>query len=440
MAGFYNTLKIEDFACPTKCVACIEACAKRRGDSRLAVIRSVQRPEVSCHSVVTCYQCSQPNCLKACPTEAITKSPSDGVVRINEDECVFCGACVDACPYGQIYLDEKSNKVYKCDMCDGNPKCVEACPFGIISLLETNKIRQYMGRELVSHGVYMCQGCAAESSFRFTQRVVERVTGQPPIYFGTSSCMALIWMTAGPGRSFLGCSNFYARMTNVASSMTGVRRYFRRIGKDVPLIAFAGDGSTVDIGFQNLSGAAERGENFVYICYDNQGYMNTGIQRSGSTPFGAWTTTTPVGGRDRGKTRKGKNVPLIMAFHGIPYAATASPAFLEDYAKKLTKALSIKNGLAYIHLIIPCNTGWRFPPERSIELARIAVETNLFPLWEAENGQFRLTYRPKRARPIKDYTNLQGRFSHLEHEELNELQKEADWGFSLIENLTKLGH
>jgi phenylglyoxylate dehydrogenase beta subunit len=438
MAGFYSVLRIEDFACPSECAACIEACAQRWGESKPAVIRTIEKPDINVHSVATCYQCSQPKCLEVCPAEAITKSPSDGIVRINEEECVACGACVEACPYDQIYVDEQTNIAFKCDLCDGDPKCVKACPYGVISFLEPGKTRKHLGRDLVSHGVYMCQGCAAELAFRFTQRVVQKVTGQPAIYFGTSSCMALIWQTAGPGRSFLGCSDFYARMTNVASSMTGVRRYFRRIGKNVPLIAFAGDGSTVDIGFQNLSGAAERGENFVYICYDNHGYMNTGIQRSGSTPFGAWTTTTPVGGPDRGKTRAGKNVPLIMAFHGVPYAATASPAFLEDYAEKLTKALSVKNGLAYIHLIIPCNTGWRFPINKTIEVARMAVETNTFPLWEAEDGQFRLTYLPKRIRPVTEYTKLQGRFSHLKQEELDDLQKQADRGFALIENLTML--
>ncbi|MFC1815934.1 thiamine pyrophosphate-dependent enzyme [Thermodesulfobacteriota bacterium] len=439
MAGFYNVLRIEDAACPPECNACIEACAQRGAGNTPAVIRSIRKPETKFNSVATCLQCSQPKCLEVCPTEAITKGLADGIVSIKEEDCTACGSCVEACPYDQVYINEETDIAFKCDLCDGHPKCVEACPYGVISFLKPGETRQHLGQDTVAHGVYMCQGCAAESAFRFTQRVVEKVTGQPAIYFGTSSCMALIYMTAGPGRTFLGNSIYYCRMTNVASSMTGARRYFRKIGKDVPLIAFAGDGATVDIGFQNLSGAAERGENLVYICYDNHGYMNTGIQRSGSTPLGAWTTTTPVGGPDRGKTRAAKNVPLIMAFHGISYTATASPAYLEDYARKLTKALTVKDGLAYIHLNIPCTTGWRFPINSSVKVARMAVETNMFPLWEAENGQFRITYRPKKARPVADYTRLQGRFSHLEADKLDKLQKEADNGFALIQNLTQLG-
>ncbi len=438
MVGFYNVLKIEELACPAGCSACLQACAKRQGAEALPVIKLIQKPGAEVHGVATCYQCSQPRCLEACPADAISKSPDDGVVRIDGEACVRCGACVEACAYGQIYQDQETDQVFKCDHCGGAPQCVAACPQGVMSFLKPSETKKYLGKDNVSHGVYMCQGCAPEAAFRFTQRVVEKVTGQPAIYFGTSSCMALILMSAGPGRSFLGNSIFYARMTNVASSMTGVRRHFKRAGKDVPLIAFAGDGSTADIGFQNLSGAAERGEKIVYICYDNQGYMNTGIQKSGATPYGAWTTSTPVGGPYRGKTSPAKNVPLIMAFHGVSYVATASSAFLEDYAEKLAKALQVKDGLSYIHLNTPCTTGWRFPMDKTVEVGRMAVETNMFPLWEAEQGKIRLTYRPKKVKPITEYTKLQGRFAHLKAEELAKLQKEADAGFSLIERLAGL--
>lgn len=440
MAGFYDLLRIEEFRCPAGCSACIQACAHRNENKTVPVIRSFGKPGEEHHSIATCYQCNRPGCLDVCPSEAIVKNHADGIVHINEEECSGCGNCVDACPYEQIYFDEEIGKAFKCDLCDGSPRCVDSCPYGVISLFKPSEIRKHLGRGLLSHGVYLCQGCGAELAFRFTQRVVEKVTGKPAIFFGTSGCVALILTTAGPGHSFLGNSIYYCRMTNVASSMTGVHRYFRRIGKDTPLVAFAGDGATVDIGFQNLSGAAERGENFVYICYDNQGYMNTGVQRSGSTPFGAWTTTTPVGGSARGNAISArKNVPLIMAFHRASYVATASPAYLEDYARKLTKALMVKDGFAYLHLNIPCTTGWRFPTNGTVKVARMAVETNMFPLWEAENLQFRLTYRPKKARPVTDYTRLQGRFSHLEPHELDKLQKEADEGFALIENLTRLG-
>ena len=148
------------------------------------------------------------------------------MVRIDQEACISCGTCVDACPYGQIYLEKETDKVFKCDLCDGEPKCVEACPHGVISLLKPGETRKYLGQDKLSHGVYMCQGCSPEAAFRFTQRVVDKVTGQPAVYFGTSSCMALVLMNAGVGRSYLGSSIYYCRMTNVASSMTGIRRHF----------------------------------------------------------------------------------------------------------------------------------------------------------------------------------------------------------------------
>jgi pyruvate/2-oxoacid:ferredoxin oxidoreductase beta subunit len=218
--------------------------------------------------------------------------------------------------------------------------------------------------------------------------------------------------------------------------MTGVKRYYHKIGRDVKVVAFCGDGATADVGFQNVSGAAERGENLIYICYDNEAYMNTGIQRSGTTPQHTWTLTTPVGSTRRGKEQAAKYMPLIMALHGIPYVATAAISHLEDYAAKIAKAVEVKNGMAYIHLLSPCPAGWRAPIDMPIELSRMAVETNYFPLWEMEHGKYRLTHEVKKSKPIEEYTKLMGRFSHFTKEELEGLQQTVNSRFNFIKKLT----
>ena len=212
--------------------------------------------------------------------------------------------------------------------------------------------------------------------------------------------------------------------------------YYKSIGRDVKPVSFVGDGATVDIGFQSLSGAAERGENLLYICYDNEGYMNTGVQRSSSTPLWAQTATTPVGPARHGKKQAAKYLPLLMLFHGIPYVATATIAHPEDYARKLTKAMQVKDGLAYIHLFIPCLTGWGIPETASLEVCRQAVETNYFPLWEAENGKVRLTHEIANPRPIHEYTDMIGKYSHLTAEDLEQLQEMVNDRYNLIKNLS----
>ena len=166
--------------------------------------------------------------------------------------------------------------------------------------------------------------------------------------------------------------------------------------------------------------------------------MNTGIQRSSSTPFKSWSSTTPVGKEAAGKKQASKYVPLLMAFHNIPYTATASVSFLDDFTQKLQKAKAVKDGMAYIHLLTPCPTGWRSPMDSTIELGRMAVETNYFPLWEAEEGKFRSTYIPKNPRPIQDYTKMMGRFSHLTEKDFEEMQGMVDKRFNLIQSLAEI--
>ena len=213
---------------------------------------------------------------------------------------------------------------------------------------------------------------------------------------------------------------------NSGAVASGVESALRIQGKDdVNVVAFGGDGGTVDIGLQSLSGAMERGHNMTYICYDNEAYMNTGIQRSGATPFGASTTTSPSGVASFGEDKPKKNMPMIMAAHGIPYVATASIAYPEDYVNKVKKAAETK-GPAYIHLHQPCTTGWGFPSERTIEMGRLAVETGSWILYEIVDGKFEITYRPEERKPVKEYLAPQKRFRHLDDELIEKIQKYVD--------------
>jgi pyruvate ferredoxin oxidoreductase beta subunit len=199
--------------------------------------------------------------------------------------------------------------------------------------------------------------------------------------------------------------------------------------EDITVVGWAGDGGTVDIGIQALSGAAERGTDFIYICYDNEAYGNTGMQRSGATPYGAWTTTTPSGKKERKK-----DMPLIMAAHRIPYVATACTSYPLDFVNKLRKAKDMK-GTKYIHLLTPCPTGWRYDTSKTVEMGRLAVQSGLWVLYEIENGKFRLSVPSDRfvdktkRKPVKDYFATQGRFRGLTEEDIQRIQKwvDEDW-------------
>jgi phenylglyoxylate dehydrogenase beta subunit len=221
--------------------------------------------------------------------------------------------------------------------------------------------------------------------------------------------------------------------------LAGVRRYYNRIGRDVTMLALAGDGGTADVGFQSLSGAAERGEQMIYICLDNEGYMNTGVQRSSTTPYGAWTTTTPVGPALRGKTRDAKPLPVLMMMHNCEYVATASTAFMEDYYKKLDKAVeAAKKGMAYLHVFSPCPTGWRFSPSQLIQVSRKGVETNLVPLWEYsyEEGRLRFTHPIDDPLPVEAYLSLVGKYRHLDEEQIAHIQHVIDKNIEVLKNFS----
>jgi pyruvate/2-oxoacid:ferredoxin oxidoreductase beta subunit len=195
---------------------------------------------------------------------------------------------------------------------------------------------------------------------------------------------------------------------------------------DVSVMAWAGDGGTFDIGIQALSGAAERNDDIIYVCYDNEAYMNTGNQRSSATPRGAWTTTTPGD-----KSRPKKNIMEIMAAHGIPYAATACIAFPEDFMAKMRKAREIR-GTRFFHLLATCPTGWRIPSSQSIRIARLAVHTKAFPLYEIEDGEYyTITVQPRNL-PVGEYLKPQGRFANLTEEKIVEIQQQVDQNWAKL--------
>ncbi|MDY6972074.1 MAG: thiamine pyrophosphate-dependent enzyme [Desulfatiglans sp.] len=432
MQGFYGTLISKYASCGPDCHLCEDACAKAKEDGKGSRIKTVHLSEVGFHGVLKCNQCSEPGCAEVCPTGAIYRNIEDGIVRINQEKCVGCGLCTMGCPYGGVHYDVAQKKAFKCDKCDGDPKCAEACEEDVLTYGDGRHLFESLGDEIQSHGVLTCQGCGEELGTRMALRTL----GEDVIIFGGPGCSVVTFMGTTMGSqvkvpTMVGC------MTNLPSIAAGVSRYFRKVGKNATLVVFAGDGMASDVGFQSLSGAAERGENIIYICLDNEGYMNTGAQRSGTSPYKSWTSTTPVGKYARGKRQKPKYLPLIMAFHGVSYVATASVSFPEDYTKKLLKAKTIKDGMAYIHLLCPCPTGWHSPSDRTIEIGKMAVETNYFPLWEAERGKFRFTHLPKSPKPVGEFTSLMGRFSHLTDEELEDIQESVNSRFDAVKYLTE---
>jgi len=291
------------------------------------------------------------------------------------------------------------------------------------------KEEQYAG------GLAWCAGCPLELTLRF----VPKVLGKDIVIVGCPCCAAPILYGQNVG-TWHRLAYYSALMTGVASSATGIARYYQKIGKDATVVCYTGDGCAADIGFQPLSGAAERNEKIIYICYDNEGYMNTGVQRSSTTPLGAATTTTPVGAASRGKPTVPKNVPLIMAMHDAAYVATATLSHLEDFAKKLVKAKEKKDeGFVYIHVFCPCPVGWRTESDSSIQVCRMAVRTNYFPLWEAENGKFRFTHEVANPRPVQEFTKLIRKFAHMKEAEIDNLQQVVNERHALIKALCNIG-
>ena len=266
-------------------------------------------------------------------------------------------------------------------------------------------------------GHVACSGCGAVVALRLAQKALG-----PRTVFVVPACCTSVFQSAFPFTAFANpCLNIAFEAAAAAASGV-VAAYESRGLKDITVLAWAGDGGTVDIGLQALSGAAERGTNFIYVCYDNEAYGNTGFQRSGSSPFGSITTTTPTGKREHKK-----DVPMIMAAHGIPYVATACVSYPLDFVAKLRKAKEIV-GTKYIQVLTPCPPGWRYSTEKSIEMGRLAVQTGIWALFEIEHGRFKLnppsaalTDKTKR-KPVEEYLKHQGRFNQMGPETVEELK------------------
>ena len=373
-------------------------------------------------SPLLCLHCESQECVFVCPTGARQKDVETGQVLFDEDRCVHCKMCLLSCRYaGPIDL-EKEGRLLVCDFCGGEPACVEACPKGALAIKDLRPVQKALLRteDLVTPGLGSCQGCTAEWTARFMVQVFgpNTVVGIPPCCMGGIVSFATYSGAKIPV--------VFTLLPNSASMMAGVKHHYLKHGKDVHVVALAGDGGTADIGLQALSAAAERKDNIIYICYDNEAYMNTGIQRSGTTPLGCWTATTPLGEAGRGKKQMSKNLPLIMLAHDLPYMATASPSYPEDFLAKLEKAKQVRNGLVYIHILTACPTGWQFRPENGLEVGRLAVETNYFPLWEATDGNLRFTKKVDFPKPIEAFTRTMGRYKHLTRQEISSLQEVVD--------------
>jgi pyruvate/2-oxoacid:ferredoxin oxidoreductase beta subunit len=282
-------------------------------------------------------------------------------------------------------------------------------------------------------GVAWCAGCPLE----LTARLVPKILGENTVFVGTPGCAAPVLHGQNIG-AWHKLAYLASVMTGVPSKATGLSRYFNRTGVDATVVCFTGDGCATDVGFQPLSGAAERGERFIYLAYDNEGYMNTGNQRSSATQLGAATTTTPVGKAARGKPTASKSMPLIMLMHRPAYMATATLSNLEDFAKKLQKAKQKKNeGFVYLHVFSPCPVGWRIDSDKSIEVCRMAVRTNYFPLWEAENGKLRLTHEVANPKPVTEFIKLMRKFSHFNEADIQNLQNMVNERYALIKKLAE---
>ncbi len=265
-----------------------------------------------------------------------------------------------------------------------------------------------------------CPGCGAAIAMKFALKAL----GEKTIIVMPACCWGV--MSGSHPQTALKVPILHTAFASGAAAASGLRAALDMRGDtETTVMTWAGDGGTFDIGFQALSGAVERNEDFIYACYDNEAYMNTGVQRSSATPAGARTTTTP--GKDWKRTRK-KNIVEALAAHRITYAATASIAFPEDMILKFKKAKSLKGGSRFIHIFASCPTGWRMPSEMSVKIARLAVRTNLFPLYEVEEG-VRYTLNYTGDRPVKDYLKLQGRFAHLTDQDMDAIQKmvDEDW-------------
>lgn len=283
-------------------------------------------------------------------------------------------------------------------------------------------------RELLDPGHLACPGCGAS----LAMRMVLKELGEKTIVVLPACCWSII---AGPyPQSSLHVPLYHTAFETAGAVASGVRAGLDMRGDtETTVMAWAGDGGTFDIGLQALSGAAERNENFLYVTYDNEAYMNTGIQRSSATPWGAWTTTTPA---DHPQSTKKKDILAIMAAHRVPYAATASTAYPEDLLGKVRKAMSVR-GTRFLHILSPCPPGWKHSDEQTVELGRMAVRNRVFPLMEVENGtRWRFTVDSP-GDPVEPYLRAQGRFRHLTDDDIARIQEDVDARYEYLARMVR---
>ncbi|MDO8490571.1 MAG: pyruvate synthase subunit PorB [Dehalococcoidia bacterium] len=277
--------------------------------------------------------------------------------------------------------------------------------------------------EFFAPGHRACVGCAEALAVRLVCKALDRNT----IVVNATGCMEIVasplpetsWELPWIHTLF---ENTAAVASGIESGLKAMMRKEELPQSKISVVAIAGDGGTSDIGLQALSGALERGHHMLYCCFDNEAYMNTGIQRSSSTPFGASTTTSPAGKVSMGQVTWKKNMPAIAAAHNIPYVATACPSYPFDLMDKVKRGLKC-NGPAYLHILSPCPTGWRCAPDIAVRIGRLAVETAIFPLYEVIDGEYKLSMDFPQIRPVQEYLKLQGRFRHLSDDAIKHIQE-----------------
>ncbi|MCK9229445.1 MAG: pyruvate synthase subunit PorB [Syntrophales bacterium] len=281
-------------------------------------------------------------------------------------------------------------------------------------------------KEYFSQGHRACQGCGEALAIRLMCKAL----GKDTIIVNATGCMEVVssmyptnaWQLPWIHVAFPNAASVGA---GVESALKILRRKGKIADRDVKTVCIGGDGGTFDIGFQALSGTMERGHDVLYVCLDNEAYMNTGIQRSGATPFGASTTTDPAGPVSIGKSQWKKNIAEIMVAHDVSYVATACHSYPVDFMNKVKKARAVK-GPSFIHCLTVCPTGWRTPTSECIKMGRLIVETGVFPLYEVEDGKYRMTYRPEPLKPVELYIKKQGRFRHLTPDRIQTIQERVN--------------
>ena len=307
-------------------------------------------------------------------------------------------------------------------------KPIQTSDKGIIMEQSVFNFKEIQEREeRLAPGHRMCAGCGGTIAVRNVLKALH--PGDKAVVGNATGCLEVSTYTY-PYTAYTD-SYIHTAFESAGATLSGAETAFKALNKrgkideTYKFITFGGDGGTYDIGLQSLSGAMERGHDMVYVCYDNEAYMNTGIQKSGLTPFGAKTTTTPAGRNIHGNIRPKKNMFEIAAAHDIPYAATASVGYLPDFIAKVKKASQIQ-GTKDIHVIAPCPTGWGVAPDETVEIAKEVVDSGLWYLAEYENGRFTLNHKPREFTSVEAYLKKQGRFKHLDDEDIRVITESRD--------------